>query len=331
MHLNNLFAKFKLTHQVFNSLLLPRSFNYSTKKNLRHIPQNSQKMSENIVRVRIDQTQARAAISLKLRIHDQQFKELNFSRSLDEEIATTFQKLYSNYTKHVSASLQKANKKLKKNDASASPTLQEEPSVEDLSLNGDPLPVNIYDLDNNKLPLTTLNSDAWQDDFVFKLRDQIFRVSLNVPTLKSVKLPKLLIAGMPALVKLDLDSPHTAEVIDENSTFTWYCTERTFTPEEIEASRAAAVSKKKAVTYSDLWGAVRWWMLEEGVARKWRVMEPSCTDRFIRVECVPSDGKRTGVAVEGVSAGVCKAPMELESMPMTRGHELTKERLSGDR
>jgi hypothetical protein len=282
-------------------------------------------MFDSVVRVRIDQKENRAAISVKCKINETLTKELNLNRELDEEILATFQKLYSNYTKHASLSALKAvqHKKLKKDDSN-----EDGSNNEKLNLEEDPLPLSLHDLDNNQLPLSTKNRDAWQEGFVFKLRDQTFKVNVNLPSVKSVKLPKLMIAGLPTLVKLDVDSDHSEDLITQNSVFAWYSSDLKFSQEELDASKAAAGKKKPALPDMT---KVKWELLEEGTGKRSCLLSKSCANKYIRVECRPSDGKRPGLVVDYVSTGIVREPVEYENMPMFQSHALTKERLSGDK
>jgi hypothetical protein len=321
----NIFSQLKNTRQFLtsNSVAFGRLCSRFLASNHRNNPKN--RMFDNIVRVRIDQKENRAAISVRCKINENSIKELNLNRELNEEISATFQKLYANYAKHVSLSAHKTaqHKKLKKDDSN-----EDGSSIEKLNLDGDPLPLSLHDLDNNQLPLSTKNRDAWQEDFVFKLRDQVFRVNVNLPSVKAIKLPKLMIAGLPTLIKIDIDSDHSEDLITQNSVFAWYSSDLTFNQEELDASKAAA-GKKKPVTPN--LSNVKWELLEEGVGKRFHLLEKTCANKYIKVECRPSDGKRSGVVVDYVSTGLVREPVELENTPMFQSHALTKEKLSGDR
>ena len=73
---------------------------------------------------------------------------------------------------------------------------------------------------NNKpktISLDTKNEDAWKENFTFKLHEQEFKVLVNLPNVKKLNISKLLIAGMPALVKTEFEPEHLSETIKSNS------------------------------------------------------------------------------------------------------------------
>lgn len=287
------------------------------------------KMYDNVVRVRIDEKQSKAAISLRCRFDNNVEKEINLSRDLSEELSSTLQRLYANYSKH----LQKAgsSKKMKKDET------DEQTGIDKLKLNNSPqkdqdqLPLSLHDLEDNQVPLNTTNRDAWRESFSLKLNDQVYKVYLNLPSLKKVSLPKLMLAGMPAICKLDIDSDHTWDVLATHSKFLWYISESEFNQNDLDAEKRNSLKKSKPSSGVNT-AALTWNLLEEGVGKKYFILDQKkCLNRFVKVECVPGDGNRNGLAVEAVSTGIVRVSPDLESMPMTQSHKLTRERLSSNK
>ena len=285
-----------------------------------NIPHN--KMFDNIIRVRFDEKEQRALISLKCKMPNESVKDFNLSRALDEEIASTFQKLYANYTKSKIDTL-KSNKKIKMEDSNINEGSE---NLQELNLDNDHLPLSLHDLDNNQLPLTTKNRDAWQEDFVFKFREHSYKVNVNLPSFKKIALPKLMIAGMPTLVKVELDSKDNNMLLS-NSTFKWFKSE---TRHKLEEPEIGKDEKKKKVKIPNL-HSIKWQLISEGMNNKFCVLDLDCAERYVKVECIPSDGKRRGMAVEVVSNSTVRNQLQIENMPMTASHEITRERLNSNK
>jgi hypothetical protein len=129
-----------------------------------------------MIRIRFEPNTGRVAISVTCKITEDSEREFNLSRSRDEPISATFQKLYANFTKQLTAKQNKANKKNKKQPDDSKSTQEASMSVSSSDTIETNLPLSLYDLENNLVSLETKNSDAWKEGFVFKLNDQVFKV-----------------------------------------------------------------------------------------------------------------------------------------------------------
>jgi hypothetical protein len=302
--------------QNFKSKFFDRSFFTSTTSLNRKL--NSNKMFESVIRVRLDEKDKRAALSLKCKIFDDYEREINLNRDYDEDLLSTFQKLYSSFLKHYNARTQKANKKIK----------IEENNIDKLSDVSLELPLSLHDLDDKIVPLNTKNKDAWKENFTFRLKDQKYSVCVNLPSMKKIALPKLIIAGFPTHAKIDVDSDHLDETIIQNSLFSWYSSRLTFNPEEFDASKSAKKNKNKNLPVIS---SLEWDLIEQGVGKKYCLINESLANKFIRIECQPSDGKRKGLAIENYSNSLIMPTLDKGSMAMTINHKMTQNRLNSDK
>ncbi len=167
------------------------------------------------------------------------------------------------------------------------------------------------------MPLTTLNRDAWKDNQKFKLQEQSFNVAVNLPCVKKMSLSKLMIAEMSGIVKVEFDSEDRfLEKITENSKYMWYYSTEIFEED--------AINKTTKLN-------LEWKLMEEGVNLKACKLHECTKGRFIRVVCVPGDGGRDGLAFEVVSKDTVLGKIELNNMPMTIRHELTREYLNSEK
>lgn len=134
-----------------------------------------------------------------------------------------------------------------------------------------------------------------------------------------------MIAGLPAVVKIDCENN---EDVERNSMFTWYASESCMSTDEEKKSTttttttAATTTDKKKPKQFDL-SNVKWKMIDEGKSKRMCVLGADLVGRLVRVECVPNDGKRDGLAVEAVSTSLVVPGPELDKMAMSERHKLT--------
>ncbi|CAF0767148.1 unnamed protein product [Brachionus calyciflorus] len=260
-----------------------------------------------MIRVRLDDKEKRVSISVKCKINDVLEKELNLNRVYDEALGSTFERLYASFTKHSSGG---KNKKLKKENGDASPEKEQ-------------VPLFLYDMENKLVPLETKNIDAWKENYIFKIKEQEFKVLVNLPTVKKINMPKILIAGMPAMVKLDFESDEsTQQILNKNSLFKWYSSQSVYEP----ANLIELESDKKSKKPISLDG-IEWDLIDEGIAKKTIVLDENTENKLIKVECYPKDDVREGIAVEAVTANPVLQKIDKAHMPMTERHKLTQNRL----
>ena len=227
-------------------------------------------------------------ISLSVQINDTTTKNFNMNRSFDEPILTTFQKFNSHLTKQ----------SLKQKGKQAISKAELIPVKE-------PVPIFLYNHKNEQLPLDTLNLNAWHNDFTFKIKDQSFKVAVNLPLLKKISISKHLIAGLTAIAKIDFEAgENRVELLNENSKFMWF-----HSGNEIN----------------------EWILMKEGKCLRSCLLNECTVNFYIKLVVTPSDGERDGKQLEVISKDVVNERLDLNEFPMTRRHELTSEYLKDDK
>ncbi|KAM9859791.1 2',5'-phosphodiesterase 12 [Aulostomus maculatus] len=149
----------------------------------------------------------------------------------------------------------------------------------------EPLLVKLLYLDGSEVPVTLLNSEAWQDGSVLQVGDIQYSVSRNAPTFTVAELPVSLLAGFPVCPKLQIEFGHL-----QDCEFKWY-------KENIPNESPEAVGGQPGQASS--------WT-EVGCSR---VYVPSVQDIGCRLKlsCTPKDGGRHGVTKDLVSMGAVEA------------------------
>lgn len=148
-------------------------------------------------------------------------------------------------------------------------------------------------------------------------------------------MPKLMVAGLPAVVKIECDNN---EDVERNSMFTWYASESCMSTDEENKSPNTSTTntatlptttEKKKPKQFDL-SNVKWKLIDEGKAKRMCVLGADLVGRLVRVECMPNDGKRDGLAVEAVSTSLVVSGPELDKMAMSERHKLTANTVDSD-
>lgn len=301
---------FILSNQTKNSFKLTkitfvRHFSSETS-----IVRQLNKKFNTMIRVRLNEVEKKVSISLRCKITDTMERDFNLNRSMDEPISATFQKLYANYEKQVRIKDNRSNKKQKKDEHEMS-DINSEPKDEEQ------VPLCLFDFENNKIPVDTLNKDAWKDKYIFQLSDQSFEVSVNLPCIKKLSISKLLIAGMSGVVKIEFDADENLiESLTENTKYMWYYSEKAYEKEEIGKN-----TKDNC----------EWVLMEEGLNMRSCQLHDCTENRFLKVVSVPSDGERDGQAFEIISKDTVMKKIDLNDLPMTERHGMTKDYLSSDK
>ena len=159
--------------------------------------------------------------------------------------------------------------------------------------------------------------------------------SSDLPHLKKLNISKLLIAGMPAIAKIEIESDKMFEKINSNSKFIWYHSKETFENEEgkvlDEANRSneqkAAKKHKPQLDFDNM----EWVLMKEGINSKMCTLSEDCENRYVKVVCIPSDGEREGKAIECRSNYLVQKKIDLQMLPMTERHKLTTQKLDSDK
>ena len=275
---------------------------------------------KNMILIKYDEKAEKLGLTLKCKVGENHEREFNLNRNLDEEIGATFAKLYTNYTKQVAAKGNKS-KKLKTNENENENENKPVKKSQD-----DQVPIFLYDLDNNLVPPTTKNKDAWKENFTFKIVDQEFKVIVNLPTIKKIALSKLLIAGMPAVVKIETDSQISNEQLSKFSKFSWYKSVNTF-----ENPIPDTINSEKIKLDQNQYDKLDWALMAEGENKRLCVLDEDCENRLIKIECIPNDGSREGLAVQHLTNYLVNKKLDLINFPMTDRHKLTKEKLTDNK
>jgi hypothetical protein len=234
---------------------------------------------DKMISIRYNEKTEKINLALKVLVHNNNEREFTLNRNLDEELGNTLQRLYASYTKQLNVALNKANKKLKKNEPEENENATSKRSEEiskDSNDENNLLPLTLYDIDNNTVSLTTKNRDAWKENYTFKFNEQTFKVTVNLPALKKVSLSKTLIAGMSALVKIEAEPESNFEELNSNSFFSWFVS--------VEKFQSSASDKFKLPHQGEL-DKMKWNLLEEGLNKKSIVLGDECENRLIKGKC----------------------------------------------
>lgn len=308
-HLRILLTSFKRNFDNRN-LLFTTYQNRSISNNLQLLNTKFKKM----IMIRFENDN-KVSISVKCQLTPTTEREFNLNRNKDESIGTTFNKLYSNYTKQLSNKT-KSNKKLKKDEVIDPANVLAMKQVVITEPTSENLPINLYDLENKLVPLDTKNEDAWKENYIFKINDQEFKVLVNLPCVKKFSISKMLIAGYPCIVKTEFEPENQSHIINEHSKFFWYYSQNKF--EEQNAD-----NKKKPTFNVE---TIEWKLMEfenNGQNAKWCQLSDDCHNRLVKVVCIPNDSKRDGVAVEHISSTTVLEKIDVNKLPMTERHRET--------
>ena len=220
-------------------------------------------------------------------------REFNLNRSVDEPIGKTFEKLSSNLIKHLEL---KQKKKTKKFKSEGNLALQASEEEEDIKVT-----IQLFDNFDKEVSNQTLNQHAWVEGYKVRINDNFYNVIVDLPRLKKLALPKLLIAGMPVTISTDKED----KIVDKCK-FQWYI-----------SSKVLDRSK--------------WELLSEGVNKRVIHLDDKCDKKYLKLVCIPSDGKRYGIPIETVSNKPIEKLFEIKDLPMSDRHKLTKQELDGNK
>ena len=192
-------------------------------------------------------------------------KQINLSRSKEELLETTFQKIKS---------------KLQLNEVT----------------------LKLCDLENVEIPLNTKNVDSWKENYIFNVENQHYKVKLNLPSAKKLKLSKKLFAGMPIFVKLEADNPSFVENLHKFSIFSWFISDLVNNEQESQ-----------------------WKLIKKGIGQRVCYLNEDWANRLIKVECIPKNDQSEceGMSLQLVSNKI-EEKLDLNEFPMTQIHKLTE-------
>jgi hypothetical protein len=278
------------------------------------------------IRIRPDNTRNRVGIWVVYKLNEKSVdREYNLSRSMDETIGETFHKLFHNiYKKEMKKNMRKVKKlKIEEEDEEAKSIAEKssDGSVAEVDAEAEAesaliseeeiakLPISLYDLSGRRLPYDTKNKDAWHDGYLFKINERSYEVSLNVPAIKRIALSHLLLAGMPAICKIEVDNYYNNESqttlydeyekrVNNNSTFFWYCSKDEFAfDDQVPHDNHLSSNKVNALVQrrkKEMLEKVEWQLIASGTSMKMFRLKEECHKKLIKVECVPNDGVKRG-------------------------------------
>lgn len=288
-----------------------------------------------MLRVKNDDRNRQISISFVCKIYKNFENEINSKRPYDETIGKTFRKIAERYTKHLSALMRRErslleSQKIKKNtnkfeelDKSINAITTKLKELESFPI------VNEFSLIDGELRLVSLetkNIDAWKDKYTFKIKDEEFRVFVNLPFIKRIFLPKKSIAGFPIVVRLEFeDDESNSNTIKKQSYFKW------FFSETIPESKVKEFKKlKNTRKYSNLKSDIKWDPINEGIGKQMIILEENCENCLIKVECYPRDDKLEGFMVEAISDELVLEKLDKTILPMTERHRYTESYLDSN-
>jgi hypothetical protein len=209
-------------------------------------------------------------------------REFRLNRRLDETIGKTFEKML------LSVEKQMTTRKKRKTDTNQS-----------VSNDTPGLVATLYDQGGRMVSLETINNDAWKEDYRFCLNEREYRVVVDLPFVKKIALSKVVLAGMPTLVNVELPSE-----CQDMSFFSWYHSDTDIIPEN-------------------------WYLIDEGVNKRFCLLDKKAENKLIRLKCTPNDGKREGLPIEIQSHTAVKSVFDINELPMSEKHALTSKKMSG--
>ncbi|XP_064485164.1 2',5'-phosphodiesterase 12-like [Ornithodoros turicata] len=160
-------------------------------------------MAQKIAIVNYTSERDRIELSFKYGTDDLPERQFNFNRSSDENVGCALTRIATN----INSQLEKKTKRKKSKksaEAEEQPKLQNEVEVT--------LKYQDEVVGNNQP-----NNEAWKEGAVLEVGSQKYVVSLNAPSVRSIRLPKVIMAGFPVFPHVELEY---ADV--QHSTALWY-------------------------------------------------------------------------------------------------------------
>lgn len=135
----------------------------------------------------------RLQLTFKYASDDLPERQYNFSRSSAEELGSVLARIALN----IKSRKEKKTKRKKKQET-----------------NGDIMPESELDVnvrleyDGSLVPEDTANDAAWKDGAILQIGKQRYSVAVNAPTVRSARLPKVIMADFPVYPQLELENAH---------------------------------------------------------------------------------------------------------------------------
>ncbi len=133
---------------------------------------------------------------------------------------------------------------------------------------------------------------------------------------------------MPAIAKIEVEYPELAETLNKHSVFNWY-----FSKQKIASGHKDVLNnlnQKLKLDRGELQN-IEWIPVKRDESRpKLCVLDEQCVERLIKVEVIPSDGNRQGLAIDTISTNIVVEKFNLDDFPMTDRHKLTSQFVDSD-
>ncbi|XP_014665854.1 PREDICTED: 2',5'-phosphodiesterase 12-like [Priapulus caudatus] len=233
----------------------------------------------------------------------------NLQRLKSEPLNLTLTRISSNIGKVI----EKMQKKKKKTAGK---------SQENNQLKSDCTPVEVkvklMKSDLTEVDETTLNVEAWQDEYLLVIEDTRFIVSVNPPQVKSLKLPTTIFSGSLLYPRIHLEFSDK-----ENSEWYWFTQDGGDGAEKfIQSPHTSGAPSGRSSNVVDLCQSlgllevgVTWQLVAEGWCITSAVDLVSCT---LALVCIPGNGEKRGrpaVAKAGkITEGPGPCPFELRHL-----------------
>ena len=294
---------------------------------LSQLKQQPERMARN-ASVRLVGGEERLQISFVFGLDGGKERVYNFDRLKSEEVQTTIERMETNISKKAfTVGLKKRMKKAMAavadgDAANAAPVLDTTVKVS-LLHNGSYVDPDVP------------NTEAWIEGATLKVGDLKYEVCVNLPNVRSMKLPESILSGFPTYPKID------AEFVNlDECKFSWYkkrdkadggkCQEDSpmdcaCDGDRPSGSPGGVARKKQRLSASDAEDEKEWQQVNTGYCYM-----PSSEDigSPLRVVCLPTDDGRFGEA----SSAVSKFPVSAGPgyCPFERRHLFTQEH-AGDK
>jgi hypothetical protein len=270
-----------------------------------------------MIHVKFENNSNRISIVLKCMIGNLEH-ELRVIRPFDETLDKTLDRIHRHYSKKLQIYL----KTLKKN----SPTSKIDKTISSS--------FKLLDLDNNIVDLNLKNKDAWKDGYNFKIEssllNEIFKVVVNLPAIVNLHLSESMIAGLPIVAKLEVDDvEYDSNKINLYSKMSWLSTKTKIDQNKFNEWKKIKL-KKPHFTPPDesYFNSLEWEVLSEGTNKKYLILNDESEGKLIKCICIPNDGTgRDGIPFEKVASCLVEPKLDLNNFPMTRRHNLTKDKM----
>lgn len=221
-------------------------------------------------------------------------QDFNFDRLKNEELEKTLYRIKENLTKGL-------HKKMKKKKKKTESETDQEALVPEFSVklyhrktNGEPSTSNSVTLVSTLLP----NSEAWIEGAVLEISDAKYAVVMNPPTVNTLALPKVIMAGFPVFLKIE------GRFLDlDKSDFVWYVEKEMPNAKETTESEQSVKKAKKKDSSREA-ESLDW---EERSVGHFYVPRNTDIGSYLKLVCTPRNESKQGSPVTAYSSNEVQA------------------------